>query len=152
MSTLYLTINTTPGSHLLPNRRRKAVHWKPQYDETLRCRGFAKADTMNALNSSLGRTAAAAEWEEIRRNALAVHGLELHLTVVWELSREIPDLDAIPTACKGIVDGIADGLGIDDSLFTRLTVEQYRMNKPGDGCVRAVIRPNWSRATGEGIE
>lgn len=155
MSALHLTITTTPGSALLPNRRRKAVHWSEQSADTARTRKTAEYDIRNAIMlAGGGKTRDGADWDMVQQDAMAgpARGYELALTVVWPKEQNMPDLDNALAACKGIIDGIAAGLGIDDSAFTFLSVEQYRMAQPGDGCVRATIRPNWRRAPAGSIE
>lgn len=155
MSVLYLTITTTPGSALLPNQRRRASHWSGQSAETARTRKTAEFDARNTIMyAGGGLTRDGADWDMVQRDAMAGHarGYELALTIVWPKKLNMPDLDNALGACKGIIDGIAAGLGIDDSAFTYIGIEQYVMSQPGDGCVRVAIRPNYRRVTGEEIE
>jgi hypothetical protein len=146
MSVFRFTVTTVPGSEMLPNRRRRD-HWSVLSVETTRCRKHAKYDVMNVFNGSRGPVRVA-DWERVKEET-DEDGMELNLTVVWPVTMsKMPDLDSVSAACKGIIDGICDGLEIDDSLFTYLGIEQVRHTRPDDPYILVSIRPN-IRGVGE---
>jgi hypothetical protein len=46
----------------------------------------------------------------------ATHGLQVDLTFI-EPDRRPRDIDNLLASCKGLLDGIADALGVDDRCF-----------------------------------
>lgn len=106
-----------PDKVLSPNAR---VHWSRK----------AKA-TKAARDAAYWLT-----WQEVGRN-MNWPGARISLTFCPPDKRR-RDADNLLASCKGVLDGISDALGIDDSRFTT----SFRMGEPvKGGAVRVEIRP-----------
>jgi crossover junction endodeoxyribonuclease RusA len=111
-----------PAKVLSPNGRPK--HWAAKYREAKKARGLAKSATMAALGTSVkpGWAAAKLDW------------------VLHPKTANMPDADNAQAALKNYQDGIADALGIDDSLFSCT----YAIGAPvKGGAVHVVLSPDY---------
>lgn len=101
-----VTVPMAPPRELLPNARRKSRHWSEQSDPTAELRSAAKHAAVSQRNTCGGGP--------IFREPVIVS-----YRVVWPWYRykaalRIPDADAVPTACKAILDGLVDAGMIPD--------------------------------------
>lgn len=67
--------------------------------------------------------------------AASVVDYDLDITVYWPAGRRRPDTDGALSSLKGLLDGAADVLGVDDRKLDELTIRQRRAAVGSDGCV-----------------
>lgn len=119
-----VTIPGTPHTCLRPNDtshpRTKARHRKKQRED-------AYLATINVVNAArLGRDMAAFP---------AGKRLRINVTVGWENGRQRHDDTGVRGALKGLEDGFAQAIGVDDVWFDWNAVTQVR-DSEGRGWVR----------------
>jgi hypothetical protein len=122
-----------PDACLLPNRRRNA-HWSVQNDATQALRTAAKHGT-HVIDPA---------------HSLPLSPrVEIAYAVFWgdryPGKTQLPDVDALPTACKGILDGLIDaGILVDDSdrYVGRVSAHQMRdeLKYYGQGVYVRILR------------
>lgn len=66
--------------------------------------------------------------------ASSVKEYDLDITVYWPSKRRKPDTDAALSSLKGLLDGVADVIGVDDRKLDELTIRQRR-SKSDEGNV-----------------
>lgn len=95
---MIVEIPMTPSTVLSPNAR---AHWAPK--------AKAAAELRDAARLAVLSSTTAAE----RSHIIAGSGIGYTVTVYWKRGGS-RDEDNILARCKAAIDGIADGLGIDD--------------------------------------
>lgn len=102
-------------SRLMPNNKNGKA-WQSTHSVKLR----ARQDGIYSAKTALGRNKLAkADTYPLRITFTAPDGRHR-------------DLDNMLAACKGILDGVAEGLGIDDKCFRPITLDAKRdTNKQG---------------------
>lgn len=94
-----------PDAALNPNAR---THWAAKGKATKEARDLAHVETLNAMHG-LSPTA---------RDAIRMApAFRVRLAVIWPKLNRRRDVQNAFAATKAYVDGIADGLGVNDSLF-----------------------------------
>ena len=111
-----------PDPCLLPNRRRNA-HWSVQNEATQALRMAVRGADIRM--------------DDVHQLPLTER-VEIAYTVFWgdryKGKRKLPDVDALPTACKPILDGLIDaGILVDDSdeHVGKVSATQVRGDKEG---------------------
>lgn len=103
-----------PDRRLNPNNS-KGKHWAA----TVALRKSARADAV-LLTRAAGAGARLAPGQEI----------ELTITFI-QPDRRARDRDNLLAACKPMLDGVADALGVNDSQFEPVTIRREYGKKPG---------------------
>ena len=132
---LTITVPMAPDRVLLPNNRRNGnAHWSVQAEATAAYR-------------------AAAAYAAVSQRATCSGGPIFHgpvivsVVVTWPWSRypgkrKMPDVDAVPTACKAAIDGIVDAVIIPDDgpeTIIEIRAASRRGKKGEDGRTIIVI-------------
>lgn len=112
-----------PDARLNPNRSN-GNHWA----STAKLRKAARIEAFWLTNNAIAKYGI-----ELTK---AVENVKLKITFV-QPDRRQRDRDNLLSACKPFLDGIADGLGINDAQFEPVTICREYGNKPG--CVKVEI-------------
>lgn len=113
-----------PDRRLNPNNS-KGKHWAA----TVALRKAARADAM-LLTKAAGADTCFAAGEEV----------ELSITFI-QPDRRARDRDNLLAACKPMLDGVADALGVNDSQFEPVTIRREYGKKPGAVLIEIGGRP-----------
>lgn len=133
--TIRIEIPHTPAGVLSPNRRdyERDKHGMPRSDMT-------KYEAKRLLRRSAYLATKSAMNAKPRQ--LPAGRLFLELYVYWERNRYtgrgrgMPDDDNLIASLKGLLDGVADGLGVNDRRFKLKGIEQ---DSDPDGAGRVVV-------------
>lgn len=101
------------------------LSWPPtELNPNSRCHWAVKAKAVKAYRKDAG-------WATCASKAWANSAGPIHLKITFLLpSKRRYDLDNLLARIKSGLDGIADGLAVDDSRFT-LTIEKGKVVSPG---------------------
>lgn len=112
-----------PHKDLSPNAR---VHWRDRADQVAKQRKAAYYATKAALSVSA------------RENLMSAGKLAVRVEF-FPPDRRARDLDNLMASCKGIFDGIADALGVNDRHFVpTFNLSDHRVDY---GAVRVTVEP-----------
>lgn len=137
---LTVDVNDVPSAKLLPNnaaseRHKRALRsaWRKRVAKLIRKK-------YNSVGDGGPKTAdgLANPYLLCPHYAERVLAYDLVVTIYWPKGRRRPDNDGALSACKGLLDGAADVLGVDDRLCESLTIMQRRGDEYGEpgGLVR----------------
>jgi crossover junction endodeoxyribonuclease RusA len=121
-----------PPTALWPNRR---AHWGKKSRTAQKARADAHTLTFQAWWG-------AADRERGHVQMLIEHGERIPVNLTFcPPTRHKYDVDNALAACKSMLDGVADGIAVDDSKFQLLTLERSEVVKGGKVIVEIAVLP-----------